>query len=115
MSRRTERINDQLREEISDLVLRELKDPRISGLVSITEVDVAPDLSHAKVFVSVLGSDEERASTMRALAKGAQFVRRELRRRLTIRRVPELEFLADDSLAHGARILSLLDETHEDA
>src|SRR3990172_466511 len=102
MSRRTERINDQLREEISDLVLRELKDPRISGLVSITEVDVAPDLSHAKVFVSVLGSDEERASTMRALSAGAQFVRRELRRRLTIRRVPELEFLADDSLAHGA-------------
>lgn len=113
MSRRTERINDQLREEISDLVLRELKDPRISGLVSITEVDVAPDLSHAKVFVSVLGSDEERASTMRALAAGAQFVRRALRRRLTIRRVPELEFLADDSLAHGARILSLLDETHK--
>jgi len=115
MSRRTERINDQLREEISDLVLHALKDPRISGLVSITEVDVAPDLSHAKVFVSVLGSDEERASTMRALAAGAQFVRRELRRRLTIRRVPELEFLADDSLAHGARILSLLDETHEGA
>jgi ribosome-binding factor A len=52
---------------------------------------------------------------MRALAAGAQFVRRALRRRLTIRRVPELEFLADDSLAHGARILSLLDETHEDA
>lgn len=113
MSRRTERLNDQLREEISDLILRELKDPGIAGLVGITEVDVAPDLSYARVFVSVLGSEEERASTLRALAKGAGFVRRSLRRRLSIRRIPELAFLADDSLERGARILSLLDETRE--
>jgi ribosome-binding factor A len=111
MSRRTERLNDQLREEISDLLQRELRDPRIGGLVSITEVDVAPDLSHAKVFVSVLGTPEEKASTLAALHAAAGFVRRELRRRLTIRRMPELTFLPDDSMERGARILSLLDET----
>jgi len=113
MTRRTERLNDQLREEISDLVRRELKDPRIGGLVTITEVDVAPDLSYAKVFVSVMGTDEEKTSTLRALAAAAHFLQRELRRRLTIRRMPELDFIADDSIAHGARILHLLDQTRE--
>jgi ribosome-binding factor A len=113
MTRRTERLNDQLREEISDLVQRELKDPRIGGLVSITEVDIAPDLSHAKVFVSVLGSDEERRSTMQALEAASHFLQRELRRRLTIRRMPELQFVRDDSLAHGAKILDLIEQTRE--
>ena len=113
MTRRTERINDQLREEISDLIRRELKDPPIGGLVSITEVDVSPDLRNAKVFVSVMGTDEEKTSTLRALAAASHFIQRELRRRLTIRRMPELSFIADDSIEHGARILSLLDQTRE--
>jgi ribosome-binding factor A len=113
MSRRTERINDLLREEISALIQRELKDPRIAGLVSITEVDVSPDLTRAKVFVSVLGSEEEKASTLAGLAASAHFMQRELRRRLTIRRMPELSFLRDDSLERGARILALLDDTRE--
>ena len=113
MTRRTERLNDQLREEISDLVMRELKDPRIGGLVTITEVDVSPDLSRAKVFVSVLGSADEKKSTMKALGAASHFLQRELRRRLTIRRMPELAFVADESIEHGARILSLIDETKE--
>jgi ribosome-binding factor A len=113
MTRRTERINDQLREEISALVLHELKDPRIGGLISITEVDVAPDLSQAKVYVSVLGSDQEKASTMQALDAASHFLQRALRRRLTIRRTPELTFLPDASLEQGARILRLLDEAQE--
>lgn len=113
MTRRTDRVNDLLREEISDLLRRELKDPRIGGLVTITEVDVSPDLRRAKVFVSVMGSEEERASTLRALAAAAHFLQRELRRRLTIRRTPELVFLADDSLERGARILGLLQQAKE--
>ena len=111
MTRRTERINDLLREEISELVRRDLKDPRIGGLVTITEVGVSPDLRHAKVFVSVLGSDDEKRSTLRALQAASHFLERELRRRLTIRRMPELEFVKDESLEHGQRILTLLDET----
>jgi ribosome-binding factor A len=113
MTRRTERINDLLREEISDLLLREMKDPRIGGLVTITEVDVSPDLRHAKVFVSVLGTDEERTGTFRALRAAAHFLQRELRKRLTIRRTPELLFLPDESMERGARILSLLDQARE--
>jgi ribosome-binding factor A len=113
MTRRTERINDLLREEISDLVRLEVKDPRVGGLISITEVDTSPDLRHAKVFVSVLGRDEERRNTMDALRAASNFLQRELRKRLTIRRIPELIFLADDSLARGARILSLIEEAVE--
>jgi ribosome-binding factor A len=111
MTRRTERLNDQLREEISDLIMRELQDPRIGGLVTITEVDISPDLSHAKVYVSVLGSAQEKTSTMKALGAAAHFLQRELRRRLTLRRTPELVFMTDTSMEHGQRILKLLDET----
>ena len=113
MTRRTERINDLLREEISDLVRLDVKDPRVGGLISVTEVDITPDLRHAKVFVSVLGSDEQRRNTMEALRAASNFLQRELRKRITIRRIPELTFLPDDSLARGARILSLIDEAQE--
>ncbi len=114
MTRRTERINDLLQEEISDLLLRVVKDPRIGGLITITEVDVSPDLRVAKVFVSVMGSDEEKASTFRALDAAANFIQRELRRRLTIRRTPELRFFKDTSLEKGARILELLQQVRKD-
>jgi len=114
MTRRTERLNEQFREEISDLVLRHMKDPRIGGLVTITEVDISPDLTRAKVFVSVLGSDDEKKSTLRALGTASGFLQRELRRRLTIRRMPELAFLADESMEHGQRILTLLNEAPKD-
>ena len=113
MTRRTERLNELLRAEISDLLRRELKDPRISGLITITEVDVSPDLWRANVFVSVMGSDEEKTSTFRALDAAAHFIQRELRRRLTIRRTPELTFVPDDSLERGARIQALLEQTRE--
>ncbi len=114
MTRRTERINELLREEISYLLRRGVKDPRIGGLVSITEVDVSPDLRNAKVYVSVMGTDEERNSTFRALESAARFVQRELGRRLTMRRTPELTFLEDDSLERGARLLALLDEARQE-
>lgn len=114
MTRRTERISDLLRAEISDLLLREVKDPRVAGLVTITEVDVSPDLSRAKVFVSVMGTDEEKTSTLRALTAAAHFVQRNLGKRLTLRRVPELDFVPDDSLERGAQILELLNKTRDE-
>ena len=73
MSRRTEQVNELLREELSGLLAREVRDPRVSGIVSITGVDVSPDLRHAKVWVSVYGSDEDRASTMEALHAARAF------------------------------------------
>jgi ribosome-binding factor A len=114
MTRRTERLNDLLREEISDLLRREMKDPRLGGLITITEVDVSPDLRMAKVYVSVMGSDEEKASTFKALRAASRFLQRELLRRVSIRRMPELSFLRDNSLEQGARILELLNKTHDE-
>lgn len=110
MTRRTDRVNELLREEISDLLRREVKDPRVGGLVSVTAVEVAADLGRARVFVSVLGSDEERDETYRALDSAAPFLRRQLRHRLTLRRTPDLIFHRDDSLERGAHLLALLDE-----
>lgn len=110
MTRRTERINDLLREEIAELVRREVKDPRLGGLVSILEVQVSPDLKNAKVYVSVLGTDEEKASTFVALDAAAHFIQRQLGKRLTIRRTPELTFVADETIQEGARIMGLLDD-----
>src|SRR5437870_11462132 len=109
-TRRVERINDLLRDELSELIGRELKDPRLAGLISITEVETTSDLRHARVFVSVFGSDEERESSLAALRNASGFLRREVAQRITLRHMPELEFRLDSSLEHGDRILRLLKE-----
>ncbi len=113
MTRRIERVNVLLQREISDLLRREVNDPRVSGVVSITEVDVSPDLRNAKVYVSVLGSDEEKASTFEGLKAASHFLHRELRGRVTMRRIPQLTFIQDRSMESGARMLSILEETSE--
>jgi ribosome-binding factor A len=114
MSRRTERVSDLLREEISTLVREELHDPRIGGLVTITEVDVSPDLRRADVFVSVLGSDEQRASTLQALDHARPFVKRELSRRLSLRYLPDVHFQDDRSLERAQEMTNLLRGTAEE-
>jgi len=113
MSRRIERVNELLREEISD-VLREVHDPRIAGLVTITHVDVSPDLRHASAFVSVLGTDEEGASTMKALDHARQFVRRELGRRVKLKYTPDIDFRRDRSLEEGQAVTDLMRKTAEE-
>ncbi len=115
MTRRTERINELLREEISVILFRDIKDPRLSHLVTITAVDVAPDLWYAKVFVSVLGTEEEKKEVMQGLESAAKFMRRELSDRLRLRRIPELMFRRDDSIERGSRILQLLKEIEPEA
>ena len=92
MSRRTERVNELLREEISDLLRTELSDPRIGGIVTVTHVDVSPDLRHALAYVSVLGTDDERTRTLKALDHARPFLRRELSRRLPLRYTPDVAF-----------------------
>lgn len=109
-SRRVERINELLKEEISDLIGRELKDPRLRGLVSVTGVETSPGLEHARVYVSVLGEAEERQQTLAALHHASGFFRRALAERLKLRQIPELAFRFDDSLERGDRILRLLRE-----
>jgi len=110
MTRRTERINDLLREELSELLRRQVKDPRLGGLITVTEVEVSADLRHARVFVSVLGSEEERKEAFQGLEAARPFLRRELSKRLSMRRTPDLSFRRDDSLERGARLLALIEE-----
>jgi ribosome-binding factor A len=93
-----------LREEISTLLRDEIRDPRMSGMISVTHVDVSPDLRNAAAFVSVLGSDEDRASTMQALEHARPFVRRELGRRLRLRTIPDVQFVSDTSIAQAQEL-----------
>ncbi len=114
MSQRTERIDELLRQEIGGILSREIQDPRI-GFATITEVETAPDLRHAKVWVSVIGQRGERDETIEALQRAMLFVRRELGRRLRLKRIPELHVRLDDSAERGTRVLHLLHEIEEGA
>ena len=108
--RRRERLASLVEQIVSELLQREIKDPRVSGLTSVTTVEVAADLSAAKIFVSVMGTEEERAGTMRALERAAGFVRSRLGDELTIRHVPEVTFHLDRSIERGDRVLALLNQ-----
>lgn len=108
MSERTARLDHLLREEISGIIAREIADPRI-GFVTVTEVDVTRDLSHAIVWVSVIGSEEQRELSLRTLGRAMPFVRHRLGQ-LRIRKVPELHLRHDDSVERGTRMLRLIDE-----
>jgi len=107
-TRRMQRLSGLLREEIGDLLRRQVKDPRLSSLHTVTEVVISPDLRHAKVFVSVMGTSEEKKQTLTGLMAAAGFLRRELAGRLNLRHIPELDFRLDDSLAQGAHLLELI-------
>jgi ribosome-binding factor A len=107
--KRLERVNQLIKEEVSMLLQHELKDPRL-GFVTVTEVDVTPDLRHAKVFVSVLGSEAQWVSTFQALESAKGFVWSWLRRHLDLRMTPEIAFRPDRSMEHAAHIQSLLAE-----
>jgi ribosome-binding factor A len=112
-SQRIRRVQNLLRAEISNVILLKLKDPRV-GMVTITEVEADADLKHARVFVSVLGSVEQRENVLTGLSSGAGFIRSELMKVLHLRPMPVLDFQADDSLARGARTLELLERiAHE--
>ncbi|MBI2847167.1 MAG: 30S ribosome-binding factor RbfA [Chloroflexi bacterium] len=114
MSWRTLRINNLLREEISDLLQHQVRDPRLGHIVSITEVETSTDLRHARVFISVLGTEENKKEAMEGIATASNFLRRELARRLSLRRIPELTFSRDDSIERGTRLLKLIDEVSKD-
>ncbi len=107
--RRTDRINEQLREEISLLVRDAVRDPRVS-LATITAVQTSPELDHAKVYFTALGTDEERKELLAGLRSAAPFIRKALGQRLHMRRIPELHFEADRVLAEASRIEQLLRE-----
>ena len=110
--RRISRLCDQIQEEVSDILHRKLKDPRL-GFVTVTRVKLAADLSQSNIYVSVMGSPEDVTKTLTCLEGASSFVRSELGRRLRIKRIPELIFRYDDSGAKGARIESILKDLKE--
>lgn len=109
MSRRLERLNEQLKREISRILRTDVRDPRV-GVPTVTGVDVTPDLWMARVYVRLTGSDEERRDAMEGLEAASQYIRRLLGEELHIRRVPELEFKVDRSLEKAQRIEEILEE-----
>ena len=107
---RRERLGDQLRVELADLIQREVRDPRI-GFVTVTEVRMSGDLQYARVYVSILGDEEQTRESFMALERAGGFLRAQIGRRLELRRVPELRFALDETLDTSARIDALLGET----
>jgi ribosome-binding factor A len=106
--RRADRVAEAIREEIATFLASEVKDPRVVGLVTVTGVDVTRDLRHAKVFVSVMGTDVERAATFDGLASVASHLRSHVGRALQLRLAPEITFKQDESIARASRIETLL-------
>lgn len=109
---RPDRVGDQIRAEVSDVIARELHDPGL-GFLTLTRVQVTPDLQLARVYYTTLGDPSARRNTERALQRASPFIRRQLGRRLRLRRVPEIEFVFDESIENQDRIERLLREIHE--
>ena len=107
-SRRSDRVSEALREEVATFLAEGVKDPRVVGMVTVTGVDVTPDLRSARVFVSILGSDDEKRSTFEGLDAVAGHLRGRIGRALRLRSAPEIQFRPDDSVARAARIETLL-------
>ena len=114
-SRRPDRVAEAIREEVASFLQEGAKDPRIVGLVTVTGVEITRDLRQAKVFVSIMGSDAERAATFEGLESVASFLRARIGKALRLRLAPEIHFLADESVARAARIEQLLAQVKHDA
>lgn len=112
-NRRADRVGEAIRVEVATFLSEGAKDPRLVGLVTVTAVDVSRDLHQARVFVSILGSDTERAATFEALESLASHLRSRLAKSLRLRVAPEVSFKLDDSVARAARIESLLAQVRE--
>lgn len=112
MSRRREQVQDLLRSEIGQLLLTKIKDPRVK-LTNVTAVKVSPDLSHAVVWFSVLGTEDERSHALEALRHAKGFLRRELGKRLRLRVVPDLVLELDRGAEHSQRMSDLLESLHD--
>ncbi len=108
MPRRIDRVNELLRNEISQLISREIKDPRVSGVISVTEVVASGDLRSARVYVSVMGRSADRQAALEGIRSAASFLRRELRERVNLRHTPHMTFVLDDSIEEADRILRLM-------
>jgi ribosome-binding factor A len=110
MAHRIEQVNSLIRQEISQLLQRQVKDPRLGNFITVTEVSTSADLKYAKVFVSRIGSEDEKQETLDVLASASGFFRKELAKRLKLRYTPELSFQWDDSIERGDHLLQLIEK-----
>jgi ribosome-binding factor A len=113
MSTRTERVEELLKVEISDMIHRDLKDPRL-GFVTVTDAEVTKDLRHAKVYISVMGDEKTREESLAVLQRAAGHIRSEFGRRVHIKIVPEITFRMDTAIETGSRIFELLEKVKRD-
>lgn len=106
---RSQRVAEQIRRELAELIRLEVKDPRV-GFISLTDVEISPDFSHAKVYFSSMGGEEGLAEILQGLRRASGFLRRELGKRIRIHTLPELHFQYDKSVLEGSRLSALIDE-----
>ncbi|WP_373527224.1 30S ribosome-binding factor RbfA [Nostoc sp.] len=114
-NRRVSRVAELIKREVSQMLLNGIKDDRVgTGMVSVTDVDVSGDLQHAKIYVSIYGTDEAKVETMAGLKSATGYVRSELGARVRLRRTPEVIFLEDRSIERGNKVLALLDKLNHE-
>ncbi|MEI3610884.1 30S ribosome-binding factor RbfA [Pseudogracilibacillus sp. SO30301A] len=110
---RTNRVAEQMKKEVGDILNRQIKDPRV-GFVTVTDVELTNDLQHATVFISVLGNEDEKQATLVGLSKASGFIRSELGKRIRLRKTPEVAFQFDEAHEYGNRIDSILRKLNEE-
>ncbi|MBP3926940.1 MAG: 30S ribosome-binding factor RbfA [Clostridium sp.] len=108
------RINNEVQRELSEIISREVKDPRIHPMTSVVSVEVTPDLKYCKAYISVLGSEESGKDTIQGLRSAVGFIRNQLARRINLRNTPELTFILDQSIEYGVHMTRLIDEVTAD-
>ncbi len=111
---RIERINAQIKREISELIQQHLRDPRLAEFTAVTEVSTSPDLKHSKVYISSMGGEQDEEKVLSALNSASGFLRTALAKRIKMRYTPELHFAWDNSIEHGDRVLRLIDQVSEE-
>ncbi|MBQ7372726.1 MAG: 30S ribosome-binding factor RbfA [Blautia sp.] len=104
------RINGEVQKELSSIIRNEIKDPRIHPMTSVLTVEVAPDLKTCKAYISVLGTEEEKADTIRGLKNAEGYIRRTLAKNVNLRNTPEIRFILDESIEYGVSMSSLIDQ-----
>ncbi len=108
--RRTQRLDEEFRRALSEIILKELKDPRVSEMTGVTRVEVTQDLYYAKVYVSVYDSEERKSSTIEGLNSAQGFIKAKLNKMIKIRRIPDLRFILDDSIEYSIKMSKLIDD-----
>lgn len=112
-SNRIIKINEEIKREVSGIISRELKDPRINHMTTIVSVDTTPDLKFCKIFVSVLGDEESQKNTLDGLKRSTGYIRNELAKRINLRNTPEITFVVDQSIEYGMNMSKLIDEVNK--